>query len=467
VVLEDLSGLDIDVVCAQFPSRKHASRSLVDRRLSHEVCVKRRRAIKSVKLVEERDILPADNQEAGEPYALRFTGHAADAVRLVRMCPEFIIVAIVRRVVESALRDWTQTERPLRKTGQVLWATSAPGDGLAEQIAAGENFCEWRLKTYIYGQSKAPECARTTWAAFLAELAGSCAVVLDAEHAHPDMPLAAAEALNRNKPVLILYDIEEKIPTPLRTAPGVVCVRKGTLDDTEYVSRLETIVYGFLGDRLNVESQLALRLAARDHEMVRMGKERILPNLSTDIPRVARAYALQRSQGILFGDIQIADLLKSDHPGSCALAVLGAMRRPQNGARWIDVRRLIDQIDGLKVVDQVFNADGYFIEANAIGPSPAIFVSTTATENEGRRRFTIAHELGHFMFSQFSTPPAGDEEAWCDRFAAELLMPMSAMRVELQAGRGGERYIARVFRVSREAAERRLKELRAFGLAPI
>lgn len=83
----------------------------------------------------------------------------------------------------------------------------------------------------------------------------------------------------------------------------------------------------------------------------------------------------------------------------------------------------------------------------------------------GRRRFTIAHELGH-AFMETTGPHAprfGEElEEICDRLAAELLMPR---RTFLQyVGRYPDLAMASdaaaAFRASRAAVFRRLRELR-------
>lgn len=84
--------------------------------------------------------------------------------------------------------------------------------------------------------------------------------------------------------------------------------------------------------------------------------------------------------------------------------------------------------------------------------------------SSGRRRFTIAHELGHaFLETTGARPPrSGRElEVICDRFAAEILMPRRAfvdtigespnISAVLEAGY--------TFRTSRAAAFRRVRDL--------
>ncbi len=56
-------------------------------------------------------------------------------------------------------------------------------------------------------------------------------------------------------------------------------------------------------------------------------------------------------------------------------------------------------------------------------------VVCAADQSAGRRRFTVAHELGHaYLATHESELPGHDHEYFCDRFAAELLMPTQCMK---------------------------------------
>lgn len=73
-------------------------------------------------------------------------------------------------------------------------------------------------------------------------------------------------------------------------------------------------------------------------------------------------------------------------------------------------------------------------------------ISVNKNESPKRRRFTIAHELGHFLFgfkpnttefynafelNQMEEEPIGDkDEELANRFAAELLMPEATFKKE-------------------------------------
>lgn len=105
---------------------------------------------------------------------------------------------------------------------------------------------------------------------------------------------------------------------------------------------------------------------------------------------------------------------------------------------------------------------------------PAARIYLNGEDNEGRQRFTCAHELGHLArrgasreqrigyvdsrdtLSSTGTDP---EEVWANQFAAELLMPAVAVRTLWSQGQSVPK-LARVFGVSQRAVEVRLASLR-------
>jgi hypothetical protein len=91
-------------------------------------------------------------------------------------------------------------------------------------------------------------------------------------------------------------------------------------------------------------------------------------------------------------------------------------------------------------------------------------VVCAAEQPRPRKRFTIAHEMGHaFLFSHYlgSTWTEGEVEAFCDRFAAELLMPthivLPILREELSLAAFAD--IAELFEVSLHSAAIRISQL--------
>jgi hypothetical protein len=84
--------------------------------------------------------------------------------------------------------------------------------------------------------------------------------------------------------------------------------------------------------------------------------------------------------------------------------------------------------------------------------------------SQGRRRFTVAHELGHaFLESTGKNAPRHglEVEEMCDMFAVHLLMPEGAVRDFFHIGVSPDTVLrfADVFQVSLAAAIRRCEEL--------
>lgn len=109
-----------------------------------------------------------------------------------------------------------------------------------------------------------------------------------------------------------------------------------------------------------------------------------------------------------------------------------------------------------------------------VGYDPRVVVSTTDSDN--RRRLAIAHELGWFVFRGASVTADEDQyehvqlrsaaqaaddpaEIFSTRFAAELLMPESVVRVAARRMRMAPAVLAGQFGVPQEAVTYRLRDL--------
>ena len=118
----------------------------------------------------------------------------------------------------------------------------------------------------------------------------------------------------------------------------------------------------------------------------------------------------------------------------------------------------------------------YKVEAGV----PRLFVNQC--ENAMRRRFTVAHELGHHVLgplrkaldergngelprdsnTTYSFANSVPEEVAANKFAAELLMPASSVAYYVDATSLNLRELARAFNVSEAAMSNRLKNLGYF-----
>jgi len=127
---------------------------------------------------------------------------------------------------------------------------------------------------------------------------------------------------------------------------------------------------------------------------------------------------------------------------------------------------------GAVVIDdpELVMSDARIVRA---GPVTVIRLSARRLAHAGRRRFSLAHELGHLALANggldafalactAADPDAKDREAEADTFAAELLMPESLVRSRCEVSPLSldiAAAIAALFRTSLVASAVRLAEL--------
>lgn len=152
-----------------------------------------------------------------------------------------------------------------------------------------------------------------------------------------------------------------------------------------------------------------------------------------------------------------------------ALERAGATRLP------IDVRR-VAEIHGIDVREE---ANGGEISGFLLRKDGKSIIGVNNSHSPNRRRFTIAHELGHYFLHQFeglhldktfhrsglSSLGISTEEIEANAFAAELLMPDHLVRKAVAGFEGdlisdsGIEQLAESFQVSSQAMSIRLANL--------
>jgi Zn-dependent peptidase ImmA (M78 family)/transcriptional regulator with XRE-family HTH domain len=146
------------------------------------------------------------------------------------------------------------------------------------------------------------------------------------------------------------------------------------------------------------------------------------------------------------------------------------------------LRRFVEQADAIGVMvmasgivgsntHRVLNPDEFRGFALVDGLAPLVFVNGADTKSA--QMFTMAHELAHIWLGQTAlsdTGPASTPdhlvEQWCNRVAAEFLVPAEALTAERTSGGDlGEavQRLARVFKVSSLVILRRLHDIGALG----
>lgn len=103
--------------------------------------------------------------------------------------------------------------------------------------------------------------------------------------------------------------------------------------------------------------------------------------------------------------------------------------------------------------------DAYTIFRTSAGKSTYIVLYDSGVKSSGRRRFTLAHEIGHILLQHTESGPRQEYEA--DIFAAQLLLPrIFAWEIFKSSGFSvSVRELAVIFGVSAAVAENRLRTL--------
>ncbi len=149
-------------------------------------------------------------------------------------------------------------------------------------------------------------------------------------------------------------------------------------------------------------------------------------------------------------------------PAELALGLVGSLKTPSQ----IHVLEICKQL-GVKVFFRNFaEIDGLLVRKG-----DETFIAVNENRTFARKRFTIAHEIGHFLMHKgesFDLSGKGDPkiEREADIFATNLLMPSAMIREihnqfsSLSTGMDTVSEMAWIFRVSNEAMKFRLFELK-------
>lgn len=102
--------------------------------------------------------------------------------------------------------------------------------------------------------------------------------------------------------------------------------------------------------------------------------------------------------------------------------------------------------------------DGYNATEKRNGITVALILYNEDIESNERKRFTIAHEIGHVVLGHIEHCEKNEREA--DAFAAQLLLPHCILEELVRAGKKiNESYLKQKFGLSNEAAHISMKQV--------
>jgi len=139
----------------------------------------------------------------------------------------------------------------------------------------------------------------------------------------------------------------------------------------------------------------------------------------------------------------------------------------------VDLHRIAGLWSGLRISTESLDGEGYLVDLGSRGGEIIVRAHSTLP----RQRYTIAHELGHWVLrargdrsegsAATQTGPAA--EKWCDRFAAGLLMPRAWVVRHLRSARSAGLVSAvlsgpEIFSVSEQAFRLRVAETTSISI---
>lgn len=455
--LEALLPHPIEVVRAQFTG---AAPLPVEELKNPELCIKRPEAILSVRKVgtaneEHSSCGPA---ASWSPSSILIKA-ATDAHTLLSNLDDPDFVDLLVEVAEGANHFWYRKARfqIARSVTLVATASSPLVDEVQLYRTAAQQPNSMSVdKLFQTDQLKnfpGPEMSRR-----IGELiTRSSGLVVIVERPDIDLYSVLLRARQHDLPTLVFAAKDISLPCEILSMRNVTVIDLDA-DKKQRQRQIHAGIRGFTAADWKTHSlqpRMRLMLAARECNRD-TNKSKI-----DHIGNVRKIVEADRASGI--PSMEIPGLLRNDDEFLSGLAT-----DPEIAAEELRIRLKADDVFELtngkmlralgsaREITVRMTASGYFIPSGFLRPYNVI--ALREGEHPLRKRFTIAHELGHAAAYQFAGQilPTNEED-WCDSFATAVLMPRMLVERFSTEGTGLSHWLefASVFNVSMAAAIRR------------
>ncbi|HEY1710024.1 MAG TPA: ImmA/IrrE family metallo-endopeptidase [Rhizomicrobium sp.] len=247
---------------------------------------------------------------------------------------------------------------------------------------------------------------------------GSDGLIVVAENEDVNIATVLRYGREHDLPMLVLTG--KQIPLPCE----VLSQRNVAVFDVRRCSddRLLSILRGFVSDKWKVgtlEPAMRLMLAARGCK--RETHESKI-NHMRDIRAIANKLPPERSlwQGFFQFDRDRRNFI-GDLPDDVELAAQEVRKRLAVETYSISRGKLLRAFGPAKELSLKITASGYLVSSGC--PLPYTVIALREGDGPQRQKFTLGHELAHLILAARKTELSGDEEEYCDRFSAAILMP--------------------------------------------
>lgn len=416
--IEAISDEKVDILSSRFLTRKgERENSGIPELNPPEICVKRLSAIGSSRICSENELADKVSIDPVDwRCSLKIQQAAVDATKFVKELDDSEFCDLVVNAHQAPADCWPNSKLRFGSKSELgLVYDSSDNPAWSKKAARIEAICHEQNRhvrkldvATLADKSSVPEAL--AFRRKQVENVGGLIICLGKGGGETLSVLLNTINSISNPPTLLLREDGTTLPLDAHAHQNVICA--STLMDFSHEAT-EALIRGFVTD-----NWVSAVYAARIERSIaaRHGNPN---NRHKDAKQIVKAVAPPRLGLPTPPSAHLANLpFLPEAAADEFLKRLGATPPP------INIDRLLAKL-GCELRKVPIEGDGYLIRAGVLQQTSVIAIKSTALRS--RRRFTIAHELGHLVLiaNPMVLEQREDEEEWCDKFAAAVLMPRS------------------------------------------